>query len=78
MGRSSDLIQWATATAAFHNSDELFNRPKCHPNTRLAALSKIMKWIKQEGGLNTFIMWMYGPAGAGKSAIAQTITEMPP
>ena len=35
-----------------------------------------MKWIKWEGDLDTFIMWIYGPAGAGKSAIAQTIAEM--
>jgi len=36
----------------------------------------IMKWIKWEEGLDAFIMWVYGPAGAGKSAIAQTIAEM--
>ena len=35
-----------------------------------------MKWIKWEGDLDSFIMWLYGPAGAGKSAIAQTIAEM--
>jgi hypothetical protein len=38
--------------------------------------TKIMKWIKWEEGLDAFIMWVYGPAGAGKSAIAQTIAEM--
>jgi hypothetical protein len=35
-----------------------------------------MKWIKWEGDLDSFIMWLYGPAEAGKSAIAQTIAEM--
>jgi len=35
-----------------------------------------MKWIKWEEDLDAFIMWVYGPAGAGKSAIAQTISEM--
>jgi len=35
-----------------------------------------MKWIKWEEGLDPFIVWVYGPAGAGKSAIAQTIAEM--
>jgi hypothetical protein len=35
-----------------------------------------MKWIKWEEDLDAFIMWVYGPAGAGKSAIAQTIAEM--
>jgi len=33
---SSDILHRATATAAFHNSEERFNPPKCHPNTRLA------------------------------------------
>jgi hypothetical protein len=73
---SSNILHREIATAAFHNSKERFDPPKCHPNTRLAVLSEIMKWIKWEGDLNSFIMWVYGPAGAGKSAIAQTIAEM--
>ena len=60
----------------FHNSKEHFNPPKCHPNTCLAILTKIMKWIKWEEDLNMFIMWVYGPARAGKSVIVQTISEM--
>jgi len=73
---ASDILHRATATAAFHNSDERFDPPKCHPNTRLAVLTKIMKWIQWGEDLEAFIMWVYGPAGAGKSAIAQTIAEM--
>jgi hypothetical protein len=73
---SADILHRATATAAFHNSDERFDPPKCHPNTRIAVLEKIMRWIKWEEDLDAFIMWVYGPAGAGKSAIAQTIAEM--
>jgi len=72
----SDVLLHATAPAAFHNSKERFDPPKCHPNTRLAVLTKIMKWIKWEEDIDAFIMWVYGPAGAGKSAIAQTIAEM--
>ena len=34
-----------------------------------------MDWIK-DGQKTSFLMWLYGPAGAGKSAIAQTIAEM--
>ena len=70
------ILHRATATAAFHNSKERFDPPKCHPNTRLAVLIAIMRWIKWEEGLDAFIMWVYGPVGAGKSAIAQTIAEM--
>jgi hypothetical protein len=42
----------------------------------MAVLEEIMKWIKWEGDICAFIMWVYGPAGAGKSAIAQTIAEI--
>ena len=75
-GDTSDILHRATATAAFHNSKERFDPPKCHHNTRVAILTKIMKWIKWEEDLYAFIMWVYGPAGAGKSAIAQTIAKM--
>jgi hypothetical protein len=71
-----EILHRATATAAFHNSKERFDSPKCHPNTRLAVLTKIMTWIQWKEDLDAFIMWVYGPAGSGKSAIAQTIAEM--
>ena len=73
---SSDILLHATAPAAFHNSDVRFDPPKCHPHTRLAVLAKIMEWIEWGEDLDAFIMWVYGPVGAGKSAIAQTIAEM--
>ena len=72
----SNILHREMTAAAFHNSKERFDPPKCHPNTRLAVLEKIMKWIKWEEDLDAFIMWVYGPAGSGKSAIAQTIAEM--
>ena len=49
---SSNILHRETATAAFHNSKERFDPPKCHPNTRLAVLEKIMKWIKCEEDLD--------------------------
>ncbi|KDR67170.1 hypothetical protein GALMADRAFT_18872, partial [Galerina marginata CBS 339.88] len=62
---------------AFHNSNDVYDPPKCHPNTRIAVLDKIMKWIR---GLDpetrdALIMWLNGPAGSGKSAIARSIAE---
>jgi len=62
---------------AFHNSAERFDPPKCHPKTREAILAKIEAWVKarpENGG--RLVLWMYGPAGAGKSAIAQSIAEL--
>ncbi|KAF8959324.1 hypothetical protein BDZ97DRAFT_1397942 [Flammula alnicola] len=60
---------------AFHNSAERYDPPKCHPGTRKVILNKLMNWLKDPGNRRLFI-WLYGPAGSGKSAIAQTIAEM--
>jgi len=67
-----DLLTNSIAPGAFHNSSERYHPPKCHPSTRLAVLEHIMTWINN---LQQF-MWLYGPAGAGKSAIAQSIAEL--
>ena len=60
---------------AFHNADERYDPPKCHPCTREAILQEIMDWINDNDRLTRFL-WLYGPAGAGKSAIEQTIAEL--
>ncbi|KAF8961172.1 hypothetical protein BDZ97DRAFT_1227999 [Flammula alnicola] len=69
------LLQEKISPGAFHNSDERYDPPKCHPRTRQAILKKIMEWVKDPDKLAQFL-WLYGPAGTGKSAIAQTIAEM--
>lgn len=59
-----------------HNSSTRYNPPKCHPGTREVVLNHIMQWIfGSEAGRDALIMWLYGPAGAGKSAIMQSIAE---
>ncbi len=61
--------------SAFHNSAERYNPPRCHPQTRTAILREIMDWARNPQNLR-LLMWIYGPAGAGKSAIMQTIAEL--
>jgi len=61
---------------AFHNSLERSDPPKCHKRTRKAILNKIMDWVRKKIDTDTFIMWLYGAAGAAKSAITQTIAEL--
>ncbi|KAF8815019.1 hypothetical protein BYT27DRAFT_7227758 [Phlegmacium glaucopus] len=63
------------ATGAFHDSGERFGAPKCHPKTRKAVLAEIMQWI-QDIEESEDVLWLSGSAGAGKSAIAQTIADM--
>jgi len=60
--------------SATHDSGESFDRPKCLENTRVAILKRLRDWFLGEAE-SEGIMWLYGDAGAGKSAIAQTLAE---
>ncbi|PPQ93151.1 hypothetical protein CVT25_010775, partial [Psilocybe cyanescens] len=73
-----ESLQKHVAHGAFHDSSERFDPPKCHPDTRAAIIKRIMDWISglNEDTREALIMWLYGAAGAGKSAIAQTIAEI--
>jgi hypothetical protein len=70
-----ELLQKKIAPGAFHNSAERYDPPKCHEHTRVAILQEIMDWIGNTNRRTRFL-WLYGPAGAGKSAIEQTIAEL--
>ncbi|KAF8960504.1 hypothetical protein BDZ97DRAFT_1301374 [Flammula alnicola] len=71
-----EILQQNVAPGAFYDAAERGDPPKCHPDTRLAILAKITEWIKDLDSRRQFFIWLYGPAGVGKSAIAQTIAEM--
>ncbi|KAK6987479.1 NACHT domain-containing protein [Favolaschia claudopus] len=43
------------------------------PNTRMKILNRLNQWSQEDS--NSQIMWMYGPAGTGKSAIAQSFCD---
>ncbi|KAF8185993.1 hypothetical protein BJ912DRAFT_475317 [Pholiota molesta] len=60
---------------ASHNAAERGDPPRCHPQTRTAIRAQIMEWIQAPAAMRKLILWMYGPAGAGKTAIAQSIAE---
>ncbi|KAF5365167.1 hypothetical protein D9757_011766 [Collybiopsis confluens] len=70
------LLQSASPSAAY-DAGERYPAPQCHPGTRAAVLHDLDSWAK---GIHTTeyhsrIRWLYGPAGAGKSAIAQTFAQ---
>lgn len=61
-----------------HDSLARYPPPWCHPRTREKILRIIMDWVDRDADTSQpTIMWLRGPAGAGKSesAIAQTIAE---
>ncbi|KAF8816186.1 hypothetical protein BYT27DRAFT_7248494 [Phlegmacium glaucopus] len=70
-----NILHGNIAPGAFHDLGERFGAPKCRPNTRRAVIEKIMRWIRDMEPEDD-ILWLYGSAGAGKSAFAETIAEL--
>jgi len=82
----------AVSPNAFYDSDNRADPPKCHENTRVAVITKIMDWVTSTMDTDAFmlwicssaaapetdasILWLYGPAGAGKTAIARRVAEL--
>jgi hypothetical protein len=67
------LLRSLAATGAPFDSLDRSPAAKCHEGTRSEILHKIYAWISDHQG--TKLCWVHGPAGAGKSAIAQTVAE---
>ncbi|KIL68685.1 hypothetical protein M378DRAFT_70604, partial [Amanita muscaria Koide BX008] len=67
------LEKYVSSTA---QSDSSVQDPKriCHPETRQDVLKRAQDWIDNPRSTER-ILWIHGPAGAGKSAIAQTIAH---
>jgi len=71
-----EILTKATAPSAFYDyHGHEFDVPRCHENTRIAVRDKIGDWVLAFK-LPVIIMWLYGAAGGGKSAIARTMSEI--
>ena len=68
------ILRRHVAQGAFHDSFERSDPPRCHPDTRHAILEEILNWITDPDNLK-ILLWIFGPRGGGKTAIAQTIAE---
>ncbi|KIM45366.1 hypothetical protein M413DRAFT_338704 [Hebeloma cylindrosporum] len=51
-----DLLHKEVAAGALHNSGERFDPPKCHPNTRVVVLAKILDWVLNNAGRDALII----------------------
>ena len=67
-------MRLGVSLGAIHDSAERYPSPNCHPDTRKAVRKIILDWIDSESSASSFF-WLYGPAGAGKTAILQAIAE---
>ncbi|KAJ6484236.1 hypothetical protein C8R45DRAFT_870958, partial [Mycena sanguinolenta] len=72
--RGLDILHHAVALEAIHDSAESFPQPKCHPETRTKMIEYLHDWALDENAEQK-ILWLHGPAGAGKSAIMQTLAR---
>ncbi len=71
-----ERLQERVAASAFHNSRTRSDPPRCHEHTREAVLEEIFDWITQDEGRTAWIAWLNGAAGAGKTAICQSVAEI--
>ena len=62
------------ALGALLDAKERFDPPQCAPKTREAIIKNIIDWVQDNKSASS-ILWLHGPAGAGKSAIAQTVAQ---
>lgn len=69
-----DILQHHVSFSAAYDA-ERYPKPKCSAETRTRIVADIMNWIMDPEPAPD-ILWLYGPAGAGKTAIAQTTAEL--
>jgi hypothetical protein len=60
--------------AALHDAAESYPQPRCHPETRHALLEDLSRWCTNPSD-EPRILWLHGPAGAGKSAVMISLSE---
>jgi len=60
--------------SATHDNNDIRDAPKCHPGIRTSFLSWLSSWVK-DTKTSVYLTWLFGPAGAGKSAIARSLAE---
>ncbi|KAJ3555259.1 hypothetical protein NP233_g12251 [Leucocoprinus birnbaumii] len=60
---------------AFHDSAVRYPPPKCHLGTRKEYIQEITNWALGESEHKEPVLWMRGPFGIGKSAVAQSSAE---
>ncbi len=71
-----DLLQEHVATSAVHNSKQRLDTPRCHEHTREAVLQDLLDWVSGTLPRTTWMAWLNGAAGAGKTAICQSLAEL--
>lgn len=71
-----DILRQNTTPSAIYGSDtsDPAKEVGCLHGTRLDVQGHIVRWLNDPD--SEVAMWMYGPAGIGKTAIAQTVAKL--
>ncbi|KAF5353347.1 hypothetical protein D9756_007793 [Leucocoprinus leucothites] len=71
-----EVLLTASAPDATYDSSARDPPPRCFPGTREQYVEEITRWAVSDNNEAPLpILWMKGPAGVGKSAVAQTCAE---
>ncbi|KAJ7181553.1 hypothetical protein C8R43DRAFT_1116920 [Mycena crocata] len=68
------ILHRAVALEALFDSAESFPQPRCHPKTRTEILDDLFGWAVGKDSACP-MRWLHGPAGAGKSAVMQSLCQ---
>ncbi|KAF9439838.1 hypothetical protein P691DRAFT_780185 [Macrolepiota fuliginosa MF-IS2] len=69
-----EILYQAMTKGADVDSSARWPLPKCYPGTRVKLTTAIQDWFLHDTR-KWNCLWLSGPAGAGKSAVAQTVAE---
>ncbi|KAF5347984.1 hypothetical protein D9756_010156 [Leucocoprinus leucothites] len=64
----------AMADGTYDSAARQYTVPQCHSNTRVSLRERLINWLLNMDREES-LFWLYGPAGVGKSAIAQNVME---
>ncbi|KAF5347987.1 hypothetical protein D9756_010153 [Leucocoprinus leucothites] len=68
------LEKKAMVDATYDSAARHYTAPQCHPDTRVSLRERLINWLLDTNRAES-LFWLYGPAGVGKSAMAQNIME---
>jgi hypothetical protein len=70
-----EKLSLVVAHSALHDGPARSEETRCYQGTRTDVLNMLQKWLGDIVGTSPPVLWLYGGAGAGKSAIMQTLSE---
>ncbi|KAI9727364.1 MAG: hypothetical protein M1834_008435 [Cirrosporium novae-zelandiae] len=73
LSEKSQLLKLLPRAPAAFNDGVFQHQPRCHPNTRVDLIQHIEDWCN-DANQESFIFWLKGLAGTGKSTVARTIS----